>query len=161
LRLAPGEVRYEQWRWPALAFAQSPSRSNRQEAARAGVAKWLGAAMPEPNRPPWLIAENIREWAIWRLVEMGVTLVIHCDACGTRRAGPRGRSGAGLGAYGARRSPMWRPGFAALRSVAGRSGSGSRPRLAQSSVGRLTIWVFEAVGGRRLFLPTSSCVRGA
>lgn len=38
--------------------------------------------MPEPNRPPWLIAEDLRQWSIWQLVEMGVTLVIHCDACG-------------------------------------------------------------------------------
>ena len=37
--------------------------------------------MPEPNRPPWLIAEDLRQWSIWQLVEMGVTLVIHCDAC--------------------------------------------------------------------------------
>jgi len=37
--------------------------------------------MPEPNRPPWLIAEDLRAWSIWQLVEMGVTLVIHCEAC--------------------------------------------------------------------------------
>ena len=45
------------------------------------MAKWVGV-MPEPNRPPWLIAEDLRQLSIWQLVEMGVTLVIHCDACG-------------------------------------------------------------------------------
>ena len=46
------------------------------------MANWVGVAMPEPNRPPWLIAEDLRAWSIWQLVEMGVTLVIRCDACG-------------------------------------------------------------------------------
>ena len=40
------------------------------------MAKWVGLAMPEPNRPPWLIAEDLRAWSIWQLVEMGVTLVM-------------------------------------------------------------------------------------
>jgi hypothetical protein len=37
--------------------------------------------MPEPNRPPWRIAEGLGGVAIWRLVERNVTLVITCDAC--------------------------------------------------------------------------------
>lgn len=37
--------------------------------------------MPEPNRVPWLIEEQLGGWAVWQLCEMNVVLTIKCDAC--------------------------------------------------------------------------------
>lgn len=37
--------------------------------------------MPEPNRPPWRIASDLGNWAIWQLAERGAVIVIECDSC--------------------------------------------------------------------------------
>jgi hypothetical protein len=37
--------------------------------------------MPEPSRPPWKIAGDIADWAVWQLADMRITVVIACDAC--------------------------------------------------------------------------------
>jgi len=37
--------------------------------------------MPEPNRPPWRVEDQLGGWPIWSLTEQRVTVVIACDAC--------------------------------------------------------------------------------
>jgi hypothetical protein len=38
--------------------------------------------MPEPNRPPWQVAPELNALYGWQLLESGMGLSIHCDACG-------------------------------------------------------------------------------
>lgn len=37
--------------------------------------------MPEPNRAPWRISDDLKDWHVWQLIEAGATLVFQCDAC--------------------------------------------------------------------------------
>ena len=37
--------------------------------------------MPEPNRPPFLIEENLDSVPFWMLIEQRAVIVFECDAC--------------------------------------------------------------------------------
>jgi hypothetical protein len=37
--------------------------------------------MPEPNRPPWRIADALSGFPIGDLIDTGVTVIIACESC--------------------------------------------------------------------------------
>ncbi len=37
--------------------------------------------MPEPNRPPWRIAEALSGFPISDLIDTGVTVIVECESC--------------------------------------------------------------------------------
>ena len=37
--------------------------------------------MPEPNRPPWRIADTLSGFPVGDLIDTGVTVIIECESC--------------------------------------------------------------------------------
>ncbi|MDZ4868479.1 MAG: hypothetical protein SGI91_14260 [Alphaproteobacteria bacterium] len=42
---------------------------------------FLHHLMPEPNRSPWQVHQDIAQLYGWQILESGLTLVVECDAC--------------------------------------------------------------------------------
>ena len=38
--------------------------------------------MPEPNRPPWQVSDDIARMYGWQILERRIGLVLQCDGCG-------------------------------------------------------------------------------